>query len=212
MSNTYNPNIPQASDLQDVSQGDILNNFTSLQNVYGTDHWPLYPSTANDGFHIDVTLPSFPNDYSDPAHPNQPLKPSGSITPALRLFTQIVAGEPALFGITTDGTTAPISPVYLAATTGYFQVGGILVNWGLESISTSSGFGAATITYAQAFQATVAPYYLSASFGSLTGGQGATTIMYPLTGNVNTKATINFYTPNSPSGNKNIYWLAIGPA
>ncbi len=53
---SYNSNIPLATDLISVSQGDLLNNFTSMQNTFTTDHFGFNP-VANIGFHKHVTLP-----------------------------------------------------------------------------------------------------------------------------------------------------------
>lgn len=53
---SFNSNIPQPSDLISVSQGDLLNNFTSMQSTYNTDHFGFNPVT-NLGFHKHVTLP-----------------------------------------------------------------------------------------------------------------------------------------------------------
>lgn len=53
---SFNSNIPQSTDLISVSQGDLLNNFTSMQSTYTTDHYGFNPVT-NLGFHQKVTLP-----------------------------------------------------------------------------------------------------------------------------------------------------------
>jgi len=53
---TYQPNIPQATDIISVSQGDLLVNFQQLNTVYGTDHY-AYDSGVNVGLHQHVTLP-----------------------------------------------------------------------------------------------------------------------------------------------------------
>lgn len=53
---TYQSNIPLPTDLISVSQGDLKNNFTSLQNTYNVDHFGFNPE-ANIGFHKHVTLP-----------------------------------------------------------------------------------------------------------------------------------------------------------
>jgi hypothetical protein len=53
---SFQHNIPKATDLISVSQGDLLNNFTSMQTTYNTDHFGFDP-VANLGFHKNVTLP-----------------------------------------------------------------------------------------------------------------------------------------------------------
>jgi hypothetical protein len=54
---TYLPNIPLPTDLLSKSQGDILNNFTSSNNVFGIDHYKFDDATANKGKHNTVTTP-----------------------------------------------------------------------------------------------------------------------------------------------------------
>lgn len=53
----YNPNIPQPTDLLSDSQGDLLTNFTALDNVYSGDHYPFSDVTANSTKHKTVTTP-----------------------------------------------------------------------------------------------------------------------------------------------------------
>lgn len=53
----YSPNIPLPGDDLDVSQQDILNNFSALNTVYGTDHYAYTDTTGNAGAHDKVTLP-----------------------------------------------------------------------------------------------------------------------------------------------------------
>lgn len=54
---TYNPNIPLATDLQSVSQGQIKDNFSSCNTTFGIDHYSFADATANIGFHNKVTTP-----------------------------------------------------------------------------------------------------------------------------------------------------------
>src|SRR5260370_33109229 len=54
---TYNPSIPQPSDLLSVSQGAILNNFGSSNTIYGVDHYAFNDTTPNATFHKKVTTP-----------------------------------------------------------------------------------------------------------------------------------------------------------
>jgi hypothetical protein len=54
----YTLNIPLATDLQSVSQSQILNNFTQLNTSFGIDHYPFTTAGANTGFHNQVTTPA----------------------------------------------------------------------------------------------------------------------------------------------------------
>lgn len=56
---SFNSNIPQSTDLISVSQQDLLNNFTSMQSTYTTDHYGFNPVT-NLGFHKQITLANDP--------------------------------------------------------------------------------------------------------------------------------------------------------
>jgi|GEM_PF-2304284 len=56
---TYNPDIPQPNDDMSLSQGDLLTNFTDLNNVYGVngDH-VAFDAAADRGKHNKTTFPS----------------------------------------------------------------------------------------------------------------------------------------------------------
>jgi len=90
---SYTPNIPQPTDDPSDSQDQILQNFQSLQNIYGTsgDHYPWTNTTPIEGFkHAKVTLPGLPTT-------NVP----GNLIPAP------AAGNCAIFGITRNSQTTP---------------------------------------------------------------------------------------------------------
>lgn len=54
---TYNPSIPQATDLISNSQAQILTNFGQLNTQFGVDHSAFNTGSANGtGFHTKVTL------------------------------------------------------------------------------------------------------------------------------------------------------------
>jgi hypothetical protein len=55
----YNPDIPQTGDNLSTSQGQILNNFTMLNTVFGVDHYPFnFATTGQQGMHEQVTMPT----------------------------------------------------------------------------------------------------------------------------------------------------------
>jgi hypothetical protein len=54
---SYNPAIPQATDLMSVSQGDLLNNFSSANTSFGQDHYAFANLTTNNGKHNQVRTP-----------------------------------------------------------------------------------------------------------------------------------------------------------
>lgn len=56
---TFNPAIPQPTNLISVSQGQVLTNFSQLNTQFGVDHSPFYTGSANGtGFHKQVTSPA----------------------------------------------------------------------------------------------------------------------------------------------------------
>jgi len=52
------PTIPTANQDLDFSQGQLLNNNSGLDTVFGIDHYKFSDATANKGFHNQVTTPS----------------------------------------------------------------------------------------------------------------------------------------------------------
>jgi hypothetical protein len=53
------PNIPQANDNLDFSQGQLLSNNQGLDTVFGVDHYKFSDATVNKGFHNQVTTPPY---------------------------------------------------------------------------------------------------------------------------------------------------------
>ncbi len=54
----YLTNIPLSTDLQNVTQGQILGNFTQLNTSFGIDHYPFTTNGSLTGFHNQVTTPA----------------------------------------------------------------------------------------------------------------------------------------------------------
>ena len=100
---TYNQNIPQATDRIADSQPIILQNFQSLNTVYGSDHYPYDDGTTNATKHKHITLP------------DQAVAPGVAPTPAASncaiYATTVAANTYPLFrkdGTTTDYQFMPI--------------------------------------------------------------------------------------------------------
>ena len=80
---TYNPAIPQSTDLISQSQGQILTNFSQADTAFGIDH-TAFSVVANQGFHKKVTFQAvIPN-------PNQ-------IGPIASLYTKTGTSKSELF-------------------------------------------------------------------------------------------------------------------
>lgn len=89
----YTPNIPQPGDNPSNSQDQILQNFQTLNTMYGSsgDHYPWTNTTPTEGFrHAKVTLPGLPTANA----PGNALPTPG-------------VGEGDIFAITTGNVTRP---------------------------------------------------------------------------------------------------------
>lgn len=90
---SYTANIPQPGDDPSVSQDQILQNFQTLQTLYGTmgDHYPWTNTTPTEGTrHAKVTLPGLPTN-----------NPPGDSVPVP------ATGEGVAFGLTAGSQTYP---------------------------------------------------------------------------------------------------------
>ena len=80
---TYNPSIPQSTDIPSQSQSQLLTNFTQLNTVFSTNHVAFNNATvANRGKHNDVSLLQ------------QAIEPA-AVANEGQLYTKGVAGVPA---------------------------------------------------------------------------------------------------------------------
>lgn len=89
----YTTNIPQATDNPSVSQGQLLQNFQTLNSTYGTsgDHYAWDDTNATEqAKHAKVTLPGLPT-----------ANPPGNALPTP------LAGNCAIFGQTINSQTTP---------------------------------------------------------------------------------------------------------
>lgn len=68
---TYNPNIPNPTDLLSNSQGQIKTNFSTANTSFGVDHYAFDNATPNNGFHNKVTTPLI----AGSAHPTTTTNP-----------------------------------------------------------------------------------------------------------------------------------------
>jgi hypothetical protein len=74
------PNIPQAGDNLDFSQGELLSNNQGLDTVFGIEHYKFSDATVNKGFHNQVTTPAYV------ANPPTGLPPATGANPILYSF------------------------------------------------------------------------------------------------------------------------------
>ena len=117
----YLNSIPQATDPKNVSQPQILENFSQIYNVFGVDH-AIFDSPLGAGFHQQATFP-----------PNAAINPGATF---MRLYANTgTSGNTELklwngtLGTNVQITTA--SKVGGANTNGYTMTpAGVLIKWG----------------------------------------------------------------------------------
>lgn len=121
---TYNPNIPQATDIISQSQPLILTNFSQLNTVFMVDHVEYDNATAGDrGKHTSST------------YVEQAVAPATGASEEA-LYSAAIGGTTRIFvrppssGAQYQLTATPPSP----GVTGYsYLPGGILIQWGGQS-------------------------------------------------------------------------------
>ena len=121
---TYNPAIPQPSNLISNSQAQILGNFAQLNAQFGVDHNPFYTGSTNgNGHHVQVTFDNAPSAPS----------PTGTVSV---VYPQLVGSNQELFfsnassEYSSTGKTQLTGPSLLNANGYAFLPGGILMKWG----------------------------------------------------------------------------------
>lgn len=202
---------PQSQDQRNVSQGDILNNFTYLQTSVGHDHNFTNDSTAtNDGLHkhstyFVTTAPVTATDqvatytandaYAQPQLWMQPFNSAVTLNPI-----QLTAGNP-----TTGATQVPqktiTSPTVNSGVS--FLPGGWLIQWGLLTATDN-----ALIEFPVAFSNTFTPSVFCTLNGSGTIGfcnAGSIT-------NSNFRANVRTSSGGTFPGAQSISYYSIGLA
>lgn len=190
----YKNNIPQPGDSPAVdSQTDLLENFTQLDNQYGTagDH-VAFTAGADNGMHKQVTI-------------NGVIADPGLADPYTSLYTKTIAGDSELFFEKFDNGTAlnvvqQMTNLVIANLVNPGTAGGSLYRVDLPIgitvyMGTTNAFGGnATVTfpanYTTVYSTTCTPNDVNAQAVSVLQGIGGLTIY-----------TLNIITVN---------WIAIG--
>ena len=141
---TYNPAIPQSTDIPSQSQSQILTNFSQANTIFGIDHVAFNDATAaNRGKHDQST---YIEQGADPA----------TLANEIAIYAKDVSGASRLFQrLESSGTVLPFTPVIvtsvvLAQNQYSFSFGSIIIKWG-----TASAGDNATVTFTTSFN--VAP-------------------------------------------------------
>lgn len=195
----YTPDIPAATDLISVSQGQIQDNFTQLNTQFGIDHSPFWTGSANGtGFHDQVTMPAAtaPGSQTDPQgiwHTVAGASSGNVFTDYVQPYFKNQAGD------------MPLVPYLLTDGSGNysFKIGLLQVSFGrtLQTNSTTSY----AFTFKTAFSNAV--LYRSAAADSVNQSSNS----YNIHGtNSLSSLTVFFTSGTSASANSYVYYLAIG--
>lgn len=197
---TYNPSIPQATDLISNSQAQILANFSQLNTQFGVDHVAFNTGSGNgDGTHKHITFDNAPTEPTV----------SGTIS---SIFPLLVGSNQELFfknagsEYNATGKTQITGPSLLASEGYAFLPGGLLLKWG----TFSGGGGATTHTLPSggsipAFSAVYAAYVNGADNASVPN----TFVTLQLFTTTNIKIYGSSRTTTSTNG-VTVYYLMLG--
>lgn len=178
---TYNPAIPQSTDLISNSQPQILTNFSQLNTLFDLNHFTWNDgTTGNRGLHRKIDFPT----------PTTVSAPTGNDSV---LYPKTVAGATELFFDNATVSTQLTGGASSLAGSGYVTFpGGLIMQWGVTSVS-----GSGTVTYPLAFPNAVFIVQITPENNSRTY-------------NYTTPTVSNFIAVASSSGGGNFAWLALG--
>lgn len=185
---TYNPGIPSGTVNLDQDYINIKNNFAQLDTSFGVDHVKYSVATKN-GYH--QTIHQIPRS-SDPSN----------ITAIGQIYSKTVGGDTQLFYITGGGGISQLTG-YSQAQNGFQYLGGVLIQWGFNSVNNQGT--TTTITFPQAFSANAYSVTLGV-FGTISPSPNAQNIF------IQSVSSTNFVVASSSSGGTltKTYWMAIG--
>lgn len=121
----YNPNIPAATDLTSVSQGDIKENFTQIQNLIDVNH-ETFDAPNGQGKHKYITIPQ------------QALGAAGANEIVLGAQTFAPTGLVELF-LQNSANEWPITPSNQNASGYTMTPSNLLIKWANMTINNNSG-------------------------------------------------------------------------
>lgn len=195
---TYTPNIPQPSDIPAVSQGQILQNFQSIDdgtNGFALNHVSLTNATVGQrGKHNMMQMPE------------QTIVPITAVNEGA-LYTKDDGTRTSLYWRQeNNGTEIKITGLDpLSATPGYtFLPGGLLIQWGTVTAFNSGGTVTWPIAFTTFFSATL-------SRREDAGNNRGFVQFDAVSGPSNTGAVVRVRDSNGNQiNNQTIYFIAIG--
>ena len=216
---TFDPNIPQASDDPQVSQGEILQNFQVLYANFGVNHVDLGAIT-NAGKHKFVEMPnqgSIPATISGEGTFYTEAVTRGGVTESQVFYTadahtthkfQITTAldaANALFGLNTNNYNA-VGTAYSGGWS--FLPGGLLLQYGTYSPGASLP-NTGTIPFPVAFTST--PFVVLPVLRTASGSTSQNHVVSAQGGGIGTTSfNYNIDGGSSISSYNTIFWVAIG--
>lgn len=186
---TYNPAIPQATDIPAQSQADMLTNFSQLNTIFDVDHVPYNDATAaNRGKHDKSTYVEITPDPTTVAN-------------EIALYSKEAATVSELF-LRREGNGNVIQMSVgtpIAGTAGStFLPGGLIMKWGQKTLSgTTAAVNFTTLAIGNfpnnMYGATVTPISASAGLvdGNYPGVTGFSTTGFNI--NVRSNSTLTYF-------------------
>jgi len=205
----YNPAIPQANDQPSQSQGEILQNFDSINDIWIENHYEF--AEANAGKHKALQMPIQPaapttavDEYA--VYTYQYSTYAGDPAPT----TQMVIKKPntgVRIPFTSSGGTGAGGWSWLSS--------GLLMKWGEFAIANNSGLQTVTYSATQpAFNNT--PLSVMLSLNATGIGAGDPNFIVYLTNSVTASFEFRAYNRTSSAipgtAAARLNWIAIGPA
>ncbi len=208
----YNPNIPNASDFISDSQPQIKANFFSANVAFGTDH-TAFSGVTNFGYHKPVHLIS--QIAADPAAVvGTDIIYAKDYTPDT---APVSVADTQLFSRTASGIISQLTGSY-PHTEGYAWVGGILIQWGKQTLTAGQSHVTGNVTFQSRSAGNTIPFPIDCLNVSMTLTIDSVSSTSP-TGNTialrsfdQTKFTYVFNS-NSGTGSTTypgFFWVAIG--
>lgn len=190
----YNPLIPGPNDLASVSQGQIKDNFTELQNVIQVNHGNF--GSGDQGKHKFLQLPE------------QGSAPTTAVNEAglYALVGPVSTVTELAFRRENNGTSIVFTEAVTTANGWTRLPSGMIMQWGLATVSTN-GTAGTQVTFPIAFPTACRNVQLTQQVTA--GG------IYDFFSVVGTPSTTSFYAKPLTAGgssttNKSVYWFAIG--
>lgn len=205
---SYNPNIPQPNDILADSQGDLLQNFQSLDTYFGINH-VQFSVTPNTGKHTYVEMINKTDPVGAALQGTFFTKNSGTSSDvyykpdAGANVYQITAVKDANFSTFGNQVAYGSPPVGFTQEGGWtFLPGNVLLQWGYYGNSPANLGSSGTIAFPVAF--TGVPFSVQVSLYRNSGNQSITIS----SATPPTNANFSFLT--SSSGSEAVFWYAIG--